>query len=269
MPRKEKKYHIIYKITNLKTQRYYIGMHSTDNINDSYFGGGDIIKNSVKKHGRGAHFKEVLEYLPNRKSLAERERQIINEDLLNDPKCMNIIRGGECGGFINESHMKKCCDAGNEKLSELLKDPEYKKEFALKTGGSETWKKLHREGKIKYDNFTGKSHTEEAKKSTGEKNSILQKGESNSQFGKIWIRNLESKKTLKIDPSELDQYIESGWERGRLIEVPRILTEEIVKKIKTKLTEGLDCVKIAKIFSTTPSTVKSIKWGNNWNHVKL
>lgn len=269
MARRERKYHVIYKITNIKNQRYYVGMHSTDNINDSYFGGGDIIKNSVKKHGRESHTKEILEYLPNRKSLAERERQIVNEELLNDPKCMNIMKGGEGGGFINDEHMRKCSKAGNDKFRELLKDPDYKKEFIEKTKGAETWKRLHSEGKIKYDTFTGKSHSEETKKIVGEKNSINQSGKLNSQFDKIWIRNLESKETIKISQSELDYYLKSGWERGRLANVPRKLTEDIVKEIKLKLLEGFDCVKISKMFSTTPSTVKAIKWGNSWSHVKL
>lgn len=268
MARKEHLYHFIYRTTNTINGNYYIGMHSTSDLNDGYMGSGRRITNSLRHNGRSNHKFEILEYLPDRKSLAKREFEIVNEELLNDSKCLNLMLGGEGGGFINESHMKKCCDAGREKLAELLKDPEYKKEFGLKTGGSETWKKLHKEGKVKYDTFTGKSHTEESKKSIGERNSILQKGESNSQFGKIWIRNLELKETIKIYQSELEHYLESGWERGRLIDVPKKLSEEIVKEIKLKLQEGLDCVKISKLFSTTPSTIKSIKWGNSWGHVK-
>lgn len=262
-----RKFHYIYKTTNLITNCFYVGLHSTNNIKDGYYGSGDRIKSSLRHYGKKNHKFEILEYLPDRESLMIRESEIVDKELLRNPLCLNIMEGGY--GFRDEDHMKKVSKAGREKLAELLKDSEYKKGFALKTGGSETWKKLHQEGKVKYDNFTGKSHTEEAKKSTGEKNSILQRGESNSQFGKIWIRNLESKETLKINPSELEHYLESGWERGRLIEVPRKLTEETVKEIKSKLQEGLDCVKISKLFSTTPSTIKSIKWGNNWNHVKL
>lgn len=40
MARKEHKYHYIYKITCIKTKRYYIVMHSTDKLNDGYMGGG-------------------------------------------------------------------------------------------------------------------------------------------------------------------------------------------------------------------------------------
>ena len=34
MARKEKQYHFIYKTTNLLSGKYYLGMHSTDNLQD-------------------------------------------------------------------------------------------------------------------------------------------------------------------------------------------------------------------------------------------
>lgn len=40
----EYKYHIIYKTTNLINGKIYVGMHSTDNLNDGYLGSGWILK---------------------------------------------------------------------------------------------------------------------------------------------------------------------------------------------------------------------------------
>ena len=119
MGRKERKYHYIYKITCIKNNRYYIGMHSTDNLEDGYFGGGKRIKNSVKKHGKDYHKKEILEFLESRDLLKIREREIVNEDLLVDTMCMNLALGGEGGGKIfNEKHMKSFSKAGNIKFQE-------------------------------------------------------------------------------------------------------------------------------------------------------
>jgi hypothetical protein len=45
--------HYIYKTTNLITKEYYIGKHSSQNIeNDNYLGSGLLLTRSIKKHGR-------------------------------------------------------------------------------------------------------------------------------------------------------------------------------------------------------------------------
>ncbi len=45
------KFHLLYRLTNRITGKYYIGVHSTNNINDGYFGSGVGIKAAIKKHG--------------------------------------------------------------------------------------------------------------------------------------------------------------------------------------------------------------------------
>ena len=76
---------------------------------------------------------------------------------------------------------------------------------------SEHRKLNHKNGKIKYNTFIGKKHTEESKKIIGKKNSIHQKGEKNSQFGTCWITNGYENK--KIDKNKL--YLYPEWKLGR------------------------------------------------------
>jgi len=99
-------YHYIYKITRTDgSGKYYIGMHSTDNLEDGYFGSGRVLWHSIKKHGKQAHQKQVLEFLPSRALLKERERELVSIELLNDPLCMNIAVGGNANA-TNEQRVK-------------------------------------------------------------------------------------------------------------------------------------------------------------------
>jgi hypothetical protein len=220
MARKERKYHYIYKITCLKNERYYIGMHSTDNLEDGYFGGGKRIKNSVKKHGKDAHRKEILEFFENRELLVDKEIELINEELLKDPLCMNLNLGGEGDiRWARESRSQGAISANKKNW----KDKEFIKK--IKDSSSKTFKRLwedtyYREIFINAckNSFKGKSHTEESKKKIGEANSIHQKGEGNSQYGKIWIYNDDLKINKKVNPEELENLINIGFKRGMRME---------------------------------------------------
>lgn len=161
-------------------------MHSTDNLDDGYFGGGYRIRNSIKKHGKSNHKKEILEFLESRDLLKAREREIVNEEILLDPLCMNLVLGGEGGwGFISEKHARDFSRLGNLKFQENLKDPEYKASFGEKV----------------------------------RQNNILRKGKgmfpNNHNKGRIWITNgVDNKFIIK---EELENYANEGWSRGKVI----------------------------------------------------
>ena len=117
MPRrKEKKYHYIYKTTCNITGKYYYGMHSTDNLTDEYLGSGKRLKYSINKYGKENHHIEILEFFKKRKDLIQREKEIINESILLDPMCMNLILGG--AKAYPEKYTK-------EKISRGLKNKSY------------------------------------------------------------------------------------------------------------------------------------------------
>ena len=94
MPRKPKKYHYIYKTTNKLNNKFYIGMHSTDDLNDGYLGSGKYLQRAVKKYGRKNFKIEFLEFLNTREELIEKEEYVVNKDLLQNPLCMNLRTGG-------------------------------------------------------------------------------------------------------------------------------------------------------------------------------
>ena len=102
----EKKYHIIYKTNFLVNNKYYIGMHSTDNLEDGYMGSGKAIKFSIKRYGKEKHRVEILEIVENRELLAEREKAIVTLSKVKNGKCMNLKVGG-IGGFTRKAKIKK------------------------------------------------------------------------------------------------------------------------------------------------------------------
>jgi hypothetical protein len=213
---KEYLYHFIYKTTNLKNGKYYIGMHSTSDLNDGYIGSGKRLRNSIRYYGKENHEMIILEFLNNRDSLSIREKEIINEELLKDPMCMNIVLGGN-GNFPEycikgESHLEISRKGGDSIKKRIENDIILKEKY--KKMGSDTLKNLHKEGKVPYDNFKGKKHTEE----TINRMKVSKKGhgvgENNSQFGTCWVFN-EISGNKKIRKSELSLYLLLGYIKGR------------------------------------------------------
>jgi hypothetical protein len=215
MARKQHKFHYIYKTTCTVTGRYYVGMHSTSNLEDDYIGSGKRLWLSIRKHGRENHQKEILEFLPDRRSLKERERELVNESLIQDPMCMNLATGGD-GGFRGKEAARAGCVG---MLKKVWKDPEYIERKRKK--GSEIFKKLHSEGKLPPPpEWTGRKHRPETIEKL--KNQSRQKGSKNSQYGTCWInKNLENK---KIKKEQLQDFILNGWNLGR--KIIRAVSEE-------------------------------------------
>ena len=100
-------YHILYKTTNNINGRYYIGIHSTTNIDDGYVGSGSAFKKALKKHGKENFTREIILFALNRESLSYFETIFVTENVCNDPQSYNIRTGGdECYAQNYETRMK-------------------------------------------------------------------------------------------------------------------------------------------------------------------
>lgn len=198
---KSKKFHVLYKTTNLLNNQYYIGIHSTNNLNDGYLGSGKRLKYSIRKYGTENFELEILEQFNSRKNLIQREIDIVNDDLLKDDMCINLKLGGS-GGFSKESWK-----LGAKKMNEIVWcDPEYRKRHSQRV--SEMFKRLNKEGKLKPYDWTGRKHSEKTKEKMRKSKNI---GLLNSQYGSRWITNeVINKKIKSNDP------IPKGWRFGRV-----------------------------------------------------
>lgn len=100
--------HIVYKITNLINNKYYIGVHSTNNIYDNYMGSGNLIKDAIKKYGVSVFIKEILYIYDTRKEALNKEYELVNIKIINDINCYNIaIGGGGCPINIEQKYNKE------------------------------------------------------------------------------------------------------------------------------------------------------------------
>lgn len=221
-----RKYHYIYRTTCTVTGKYYIGMHSTDNLEDGYVGSGKRLWYSINKHGKENHVCEILEHYFTREWLREREAELVNEELMNDPLCMNLKVGGE-GGFdhINANGLRSpdTPSKGGRAVWEVYRlDPDKFERF--RSSVSDNMSKLHVEGKVRGTSDAGirskgllASLTDEAKEKRKSTYSAIrhQQGDKNSQFGSCWIHSLTEQLSKKVLKSELAKYLTDGWIVGR------------------------------------------------------
>lgn len=103
----------VYKITNKLNGKFYIGVHKTDNPNDSYFGSGVAIKKAIAKHGKD-NFEKVILYMTEKKEEAySLEKQLTENYATRENYNMKL---GGIGGFNRKDSWKgfiaKCKTAG-------------------------------------------------------------------------------------------------------------------------------------------------------------
>jgi len=261
-----KKY-IIYEITNNINGKKYIGCHVTENINDNYMGSGKYLKKSIKKHGIENFDKIILHLCENESEMLKKERELVNENIVNSDDYYNLSLGGNSWYHINNNPLTSSInkimlrgtdgkvvkvDKNDEKYinnNDFVSHIKNKANYRDKDGN--IYKVNINDDRIKngeliainkglilvkdkndkiylidkederYKNgdlrcyWTGKNHSDDTKRKIGDKNSITQKGEKNSQFGTCWIVLENDKKCIKINKNELESYISKGWKKGR------------------------------------------------------
>ena len=212
-------YYTIYKVTNKINGKIYIGSHKTKNLNDNYMGSGKYLKHAQEKYGLENFTKDILFVFDTPEQMYNKEAEIVNEDFLAEENTYNLKAGG-FGGFDYINATGKNLYGNNGKTSNVKDDlargrqtqknrktenPEYARRINEKI--SDTLK-----GRPSF--FKGKQHTAETKRMIGEKSSIHQKGNKNSQFGTCWVTHSELG-NKKINKNNLDKFLSLGYTKGR------------------------------------------------------
>lgn len=197
----QRKFHYLYKITRFDG-KYYFGIHSTDNLEDGYFGSGTYLWKSLNRHGKEKHSKEILEFFETRQASKDKEKLLITNEMRADIKCMNIAPGGG-GGFVDEQHQRKCATAGGKVGGKI----------AGKLNGRLNFQKGHQTMKENGTLFTrgmlGKLHSAESKLKMSESGS----GRNNSQFGSRWMT--KSGSLVMVKSHEIQSFLDQGFSFGR------------------------------------------------------
>lgn len=194
------------------TGRYYIGMHSTSNLEDGYLGSGKRLRYSIRKYGKENHKIEILEFFDTRELLVEAEKKKITLEILGDIMCMNLMSGGT-GGFVSEEQQRyrsQC--AIKQRLEKAKLDPNWLTQY--KKIQSIAQKKSYQTGRKKIvPNWNGKKHSNETKLKISNTKKGQGLGELNSQYGTCWITKDGINK--KIKKEDLLVYEAEGWIKGR------------------------------------------------------
>lgn len=110
------KIYFIYKTTNLINNKFYIGQHCTNNIDDGYIGSGNILKKAISKYGKDNFEREIIEYCNSYDELNEREKYWISfYNGVELDECYNILEGGNGGSVAN-------CQKTKDKIANTLRE---------------------------------------------------------------------------------------------------------------------------------------------------
>ena len=214
MSRKQKLYHYIYRTTCQITGKFYVGMHSTDNLEDGYLGSGKILGYSRKKHGDENHKREILEMCPSREALKLREKEIVNETLLANPLNINLKYGGEGGGLMSEKNKTNGFHAKGGIAANVIRRTRFRAKMQ-DPAFREWYGQCVSSGMQGLQNFLGKTHTPESREQMSMSHQGKHDGNKNSQFGTCWVCNVDGAK--KIPKEQLDEYLVRGFVRGRKV----------------------------------------------------
>ena len=137
-------FHYLYQIINTVNNKIYIGVHSTNNLNDGYMGSGTAIKRAIKKYSLEKFQKTILFFFNTKKELYNKEAEIVNEDFIMRKDTYNLREGGTSAlGRKNPRYGVKLSQEQKTKISNSLKT-RYKKEPEILKRVSNTLKEYYK-----------------------------------------------------------------------------------------------------------------------------
>ena len=115
------KFHIIYRTYNLINKKEYTDKHSTNDLNDGYYGSGVAINKAVKKYGIENFAIEILRFHHSENEAYIDEMHIVNEEYIERSDTYNLAIGGD-GYLLGMVYVR---DKDNNLFQVSNTDPRY------------------------------------------------------------------------------------------------------------------------------------------------
>lgn len=214
-------YYTIYETINKINNKKYIGKHITEDLDDGYLGSGLYLKNSIKKYGKENFVKKILFVFDNEEEMNNKEKELVNENIISDENYYNISLGGKGGlTVLYEGHplYNESCEKMKNSQRKNAQDT------------SERVKRLHQEKRV---GMYGKKQSENQKRLVSEKLKGIKRSDETKK------KQLESlMKTLK-DPNYVHPNTGKKYDEDRLKKMSEE-TKSRPKKICEHCNRALD-----------------------------
>lgn len=86
--------HIGYLTLHLPSGRFYIGIHSTDNLVDGYLGSGAELTKAIRANGLDQFRRFDIAYFDSRADASDWEAAVVTSEVVANPMSFNLIVGG-------------------------------------------------------------------------------------------------------------------------------------------------------------------------------
>jgi hypothetical protein len=119
----ERIHHTVYKITNKVNEMFYVGVHSTFNPLDRYFGSGVEIREALREFGKRNFVKEILFDFETEREMLDKEAEIVNKDFILREDTYNRAYGGGGRGLPGRVSVRDPLTGETQSVS--VNDPRY------------------------------------------------------------------------------------------------------------------------------------------------
>lgn len=169
--------------------KFYIGKHSTNVLEDGYLGSGIHLNRAIKKHGRENFVRVILFIFDNNHEMNQMEKMLITEEMITDNNCYNMAiggQGGNLGSLVNSKIGKNTSmSLKGKSKSESHKQALRETNFARTYKPTEKTKdKISETLKITWDNMTVEERHQKCDFS-GEKNPFYNKTHKSESIDKM------------------------------------------------------------------------------------